>query len=453
MIFIIAKILLLLAFGFSFLNVIKFKGDWMESLGLSFLIGTGLMTVIYFVLAWFTDRVFVIEFWNLVVLLTLTLFAIRLPHFEIKRFKIDRSVIIPNLVPVFCWLAILIIFTASIIYTIYTPIYTVDSLALFDFRSKVMFLSQRLSEIKTIDSWYSFPMFTSMIGLIWRYVGIENPGSYFPLMYLSFTMIFYSISKSIVDKRIASIGTLFMYTTPITLWGSQMGVMTNTSYTIFLSLSIIYLYKILVSKNRYFYNVAIAAILLGLSTWTRATEPIWVVPLLLAVVVLIIYKKIRWLLAFTLIFLVIRTIWPTFTEQPVTPISLATKIVVDKAIQHQADPYGFYPVLSYTIHSMALMIPQTLGLVLYLFGFTLISDIFFKKFEITQKYFIFSIFGILGIIFLGSLFYVLNFHITLHIYNDSLSRLLGTLTPLMWFYITASRLWAKTGSLLKLRLK
>ena len=449
----IVKILLLVLLGFSFIEFIKFRGSWLEKLGLSFLVGTGLISVVYFLFIWKTDVVSPLHFWLLTILLISLFLLLRRPKPIFKRIELKEIKILPNLIPIICWTVVVVLFLASLINTSYRPVYTVDSLYLFDFRSKVMFLSQKLSEIKQIENWYSFPMFTSMVGLIWRFVGISNPSSYYPVMYFSFTLVFYSILRKVVNKTLASIGTLLVYTTPITFWQAQMDGLTNTPYTIFLCLSVLYIYKIIVSKKPLVSDVVISSLLLGLSTWTRGSEPLWAVPII--IITWIFLTKGKWALLFLyyLIFSSIREVWPLFTHQAYTSAKAAGRVVLGSVVENQSGIYGFYSSLSYTFESMAYLLPKRLGLVFYLFLALFIINLLFHKFSRDQLFYLFVILMMLLILFFGSLFMVINFHITIHVYNDSLSRLLSVLAPPMWLYIIINPAWEEVARQFKLRLK
>jgi hypothetical protein len=449
----VLKFFSLVAFGLSLINLIRFKGDWLEKLGLSFLLGTGVMSVIYFLFVWAVGRVVSFDFWLVTILLTILLFILRGTKLVFKKLELPKIQIKANLISIVCWAAVATLFLASLVYTSYTPVHTVDSIYFFDFRAKVMFLSQQLTEIQRVGNWYSYPMFTSIIGVIWRFLGIDNPSSYYPFMYFSFALVFYSILRKRVNRDLASVGTFLMYTTPITFWQSQLDGLTNISYTVFLCLSVLYIYKVMISKKPYLYDVIISSIFLGLSSWTRGSEPIWVVPLLVAAFVFLVRKKLKWIFVYYFLFYSIREIWPLYANQQYTTIVKATKIVVDNALQNPLSSPGFYEALSYTFRSMVSLIPASLGVVVYLFLTFIFIDVLFFRVSRSLKFYLFVIGGVLGVLFFGSLFMVINFNIKIHVYNDSLSRLLSILAPLMWFYIIVSPPWRLFADFVKLRKK
>lgn len=463
----VLRLVLIIFFGYSFIKFVGFDGSREEKFGLSFLLGIGLISLIYFLFIWAVNRVDVKDFWIITSLLTTVLLILKKPRINLRKLKVPRIFVKPGLVVTISWIVIYSLFILSLVNTFYRPVYTSDSITLFDFRSKIMFLSHRLSDIHIIDAWSSYPMFTSMVGLIWRFLGIENPSSFYPVMYLSFILVFYSILREVVGRDRASVGALMMYTTPVTLWQSQLDGLTNLSYTVFLSLSALYLYKIIIGKESPLYLSVISALFLGLSSWTRGAEPLWVVLVFVATYAFLIKRKMLWLIAYYAIFSSIRELWPIYIKKPYTPIATGLKVVADSAIhanlaivqinpaypQNQMIYLGFFNSLSYTLKSVLVLLPESLGLVWYLFLVFVGLNVLDHKFSKDQLYFLFVIAGFMAILFFGSLFMVVNFHLRIDVFNDSLSRLLGIVTPLLWFYIMISPTWNKVGRLIHLRVK
>jgi hypothetical protein len=449
MIIVIAKLVILLLFGFSIVNLFRFKGRWLEKAGLSFLLGTGMVSVLYFLFVWASNRVVSLEFWIITFLTAILLFNFRSPKSSFEKPTLPRIPIRPNLIAIICWVGIMALFIMTLVYAFYRPVYTPDSIYLFDFRAKVMFISQRLTDINQIGNWNAYPMFTSMIGLIWRFMGIDNPSTYYPIMYFSFTLIFYSVLREKISRNLASLGTLLMYTTPVTLWQSQLDGMTNLPYTIFLCLSLLYGYKIMKAKIPHISDLVISSLFLGLSTWTRGVEPIWVVPLFLTTLVIVVKNKMRWVFIYFAILSLIREIWPAYVHKQYISISRGTQIITDNVLQTQIGAAPFVQSLSYTFNSALTLLPKSLGLVCYLFAAAVLLNLLYRKFSIDQLFFLAAVVGILGVIFFGSLFMVINFSLVIDVYNDSLSRLLSVVVPLLWFYIMTSPAWISIESMFK----
>lgn len=443
------KLLSLYLFGFSVVNLLNHKSDFLEKLGLSFLLGTGFSSLIYFLYIWRTDRIVSGEFWLMILFLFLIFLAINLIRKNYIAIKLPNNIPKFKWLPILCWFVILFLFVCSIIITSYTPVHNPDSLYLFDFRAKVMHISHTLSEIRFIENWDVYPMFTSMIGLIWRFTGIENPSSYYPIMYLSFSFIFYSILKKFTNINIASIGTLLMYTTPVTFWQSQLDGMTNIPYTVFLCLSSLYILKMVRSGNLNFSDVFLSAIFLGLSAWTRGIEPLWIVPLFFVTLILVLKRKTLWLLIYYIFFSLIRELWQFFVNQRYTSIQSGVSALVEGATAGAATSANFLNSVSYTAKSMFKLLPASIGLVWYLFFAVLFLTIIVRKISTSQLYVFLTIIGILTVIYFGSLFMVVSFGLVIDVYNDSLSRLLGTLPPLLWIYIILSPTWMSVENMIK----
>jgi hypothetical protein len=453
MILTIAKVGLMILFGFSIINFLGFRGRLLEKLGLSFLLSTGLMSVLYFFYIWKTNHVEAFEFWIITIVLTVILFVLKRPRVSFKQLRLPEIHIKSDFVVIFCWVIILTLFATSIIISSYTPVHNPDSIYLFDFRAKVMFVSQRLRDITQILNWAQFPMFTSMIGLIWRFLGIDNPSSYYPLMYLSFALVFYSTLRKVLDKNLASVGTLLMYVTPITFWQSQLDGLTNLPYTVFLCLSVFYIYSFMKIRKPPFSDIFLSSIFLGLSSWTRGIEPIWVVPLFLAACILVFKNKMWMIFIYYLVFELIREIWPTFVNQKYTSVDTGLKVIVNSLATNNSTPFHFGQALYYTVSSMLTLLSSSLGLIWYLFILVFVFSVVSRTFSYDQFYFLASIVGILGVIFIGSLYMVIDFHLVIDVYNDSLSRLLGVLPPLLWFCIMLNPAWISIENVFKFRKK
>jgi hypothetical protein len=428
-------------FGVGLTYLISFKGGWLERLGLSFLLGTGTLSIIFFVYIWITNRVSSRDFWLIVVALILLLFIFKRPSVFLKKIEVSKMAVRFNFVSVFCWAVILTLFATSIVNAVYRPVYTTDSLILFDFRSKAMFVSQKLTSIQDITGWQNYPMFTSMIGLISRFLGIDNPSFYYPVMYLSFSILFYSILIKATNKNIASIGTLLMYTTPITLWQSQLDGMTNIPYTIFLCLSVFYIYKVLISKKDNFVDVIISSLFLGLATWTRAAEPLWVVPIFLVTSISFVKKKLMNLCVYLIIFYPISKLWPTYEGWQYSSFGAVGKILIDAALNSPDNGKLFSVRLTHVFNSMLAFSSENMGPILLIFVIFIVSDMVFLKSYRDQIFYLLTVTGLLIIIFVGSLFMTINYGFEVNIDNGSLSRLLSIFPPLMWFCITISPAW------------
>jgi hypothetical protein len=453
---ILLKLATLYVFGFLLVENIHFKGEWYEKLGLAFLLSTGVISILYFLFIWQTNHVESGEFWFILIILNIVLYLLHRPKVKYKKINLREIFTKSNIIVIVCWLAIIFLFACSLVNTFYLPVNTSDSIALFDFRTKIMFLSHKLSDIQTIDGWNSYPMFTSMAGLIGRFLGPEYYGSFYVFMYFSFTLVFYSRLRKTLDKNLASIGTLLMYTTPITLWQSHLNGLTNLSYTIFLSLSILYLYSAFFSRQFLQSDIILSAIFLGLSSWTRGIEPFWTMPIFAITLYLLSKKKIGWLLLYYSIFYSIREIWPIYIKIRYISIATGTQLVVASMLKDNiiapnglAISHPFYSAFVYTFKTTFTLLPQSIGYACFLFVIIFLIDLVFGTLSKKQVYFLFMIFGFLAILIFGAVYMVINFHIKINIYNDSYSRLLSTIIPLLWFYIMLSPYWKNLGKFFK----
>jgi hypothetical protein len=207
------------------------------------------------------------------------------------------------------------------------------------------------------------------------------------------------------------------------------------------------------SKKILFADVVVSSMLLGLSAWTRGSEPLWMIPVVMTTLILMVKQKWNLLLPYYLIFFLIWQIWPWYVGRGYTPINSVRSVIAKSVIENDIGRYGFLSSIEYTFESILKLLPQSLGLVFYLFIAFFILNIVYRRFSAGQLYYLSVIVMMLSALFLGSLFMVINFHIPIHIYNDSLSRLLSIFVPLMWFYIMINPGWNIISDLFKLKLK
>jgi hypothetical protein len=426
----------ILFFGIIIKSIFK-KIGIIELLGISFLIGIGLESIILFVIFSQLDLVNAQIYWWIKAaegISVMALFLIKRPKLILRKECTLKSII--SWSGLF-WLGILLLFTLSLIYTLYYPVYTTDSLYYFDFRSKIMFLSHSVSGISIIPNWSYYPMFTSMVGLISRLSGSDNPSFYYPIMFLSFALIFYSSLRRFSTRNIASIFTLLMYSTPLLYWQSRLDGMTNLPYAIFLGTGFIYAIDYLITKkenSQYYLFFSILA--LGLSRWVRIQEPFWMIPLIPISIKLVWNKNFLNLLLGILLFYSICSIWPNYISKTFNKMhGKNTTVSAVGAIKTlSVENKKILSTIGHVSSDTSITMYQSLSPISVLF---IISLVFLPLIEINYPIAIslYFIFGSWALIIISTLYgsFVWSWMLDL---QNSLSRLSSFFVPLIWYYFS-----------------
>lgn len=306
-------ILLVIFFGYLLCIVFVKEMRLLERLGLSFLLGFGVFTLLMFCYSTLGLRITTPS--TLLVLAICIIFLFVFLKLSKRRVSLNPVGLIKSFLS-FSKLEkiIVLVFAAlgagSLIISTYFPVYIWDALALYDFRAKIIAEQGFYTQIVK-NFWYfdGYPLFTSLSHtLVYIFKG-SNPQFLYSLMYLSFIFIFYSNLREFADRKISLMATLILATTP-TIFDHSTFAYTNLPYTIFLSTGSIYLFTWLVKKKPIGYLI-LAAVLTGLSTWTRNPEPFWMVNIFI-LVFLSMYKFKKYFtptLIYIICFLTIRGPW------------------------------------------------------------------------------------------------------------------------------------------------
>lgn len=274
---------LIFFFGY-FLSIVLVEDlGLIERCGLAFLLGFGVFTLLMFGYSTLGIRITFGSTLFALVVCILTLFLI----IRLLKRKVDLKlpVLIKTLMEATFFdklltAAIAAVGIGSLTLTSYFPVYIWDALAIYDFRGKVIADVGFYTQIAKNFFWFDgYPLFTSLSHtLVYLFKG-TNPQFLYSLLFTAFLFTFYGLLRRFVDRTPALIAVLLLATTPLLFQHSTFAY-TNLPYTVFLCLGSIYLYVWLVDKKHLGY-VVLSAVLTGLATWTRSTEPFWVVNILL----------------------------------------------------------------------------------------------------------------------------------------------------------------------------
>lgn len=307
---VLLSFILIISFGYLFLSLIIKDLPLLERFGLSYLLGVGLITQLMFITSWMGIKITLISVLTMLSILIVFLLLIN------KLMKREIGIKFPYIRKLFSslkWyekiivLIIVSVIFLSLVITLYYPVNVWDALALYDFVAKVIAKAGFFVQIASQYYYFAqYPLLVSLTHVIVYLSGGSNPQFTYSLYFLSFAIIFYSLVRRISTRFVALLATLLIVINP-TLFDHSTIAYTNLPYTIFYVTGIIYLYMAVI-HDKYDY-LLISAILIGLSTWARALEPLWIVEVM-AVIIYSAYKKSLYpLLIFILPFLALRQPW------------------------------------------------------------------------------------------------------------------------------------------------
>ena len=281
---IILGIILVIIFGFLLSLALVENMRFIERVGISFLLGLGIFTFLMFcystlgIKITLTTTLTALIFFNLLAYL-LTRILHRRIYLKIPIVELFKS--LSPLEKIFVAIVGVLGIT-SIIITTYYPVNAWDAFALYDFRAKVIFETGYFTQIARNFSYFSsYPLFTSLSHTLVYIFGGKNPQFIYSLLYISFLFAFYGALRKFVTREISLIATALLASTPVIFEHSTVAY-TNLPYAIFISLGTIYLY-IWMAKERKNGYLILAALMTGLSTWSRSAEPFWAANLFMVI--------------------------------------------------------------------------------------------------------------------------------------------------------------------------
>ena len=430
--------------GVKLLEVLGFNVPWYEKLSLSFLLSSALQTLGYFTilkLGVMATNLTYLAFLCVLLLLVLAIpkFLPKLPMSPVMLASSSSSYLAKNGTKLL-WLGIFVLFAITAIYTTYLPVYTTDSLILYDFRSKVIAETGTLNSIRIVPDWAAYPMFTSTIHLFVRLLGYTNPNLFYPLMYLAFAGVFYGAVRVRLSQFKASLMTFLMYSTPLTLWQSKLDGMTNLPYAIFYCIAVIYLGKYWKNSKPIWQYVIISALFLGFASWTRHTEPFWAIPIFLIVLSSFFKRNLLLPGIYIAMFWFIRQIWPSYTHGNYISVVGATQSIVNNSNSlFTGTSYDLFDTFKIAVKFVLNSFNEGLSPLIYLYLSTITIELFWNSLK-SQVFYIIVVLGNIFILFLSVVFAINTFSYWSGLSN-SFTRMLSYLAPLLWLYISNSRIW------------
>lgn len=430
--------LLIFSLGWFTVNIIGKKISLEERVGLSIILGFGIHSLIYYVLelylrfALFTSLELLVGEIFLAVLINI-IFKVENGYKNPVKYKFKVLDVVLILIS-------LLVFSYSFVQSVYWPPYEPDAIHLYDFRAK------RLLE-GDIAGFYSrndinqsnlYPPFTSLGHFFIYQTGSNKAKIIYPAFFFSLYLVILGYIKRLTksSRRGLLAATLVIFTPSV--WWNSFLALPNMIYMIFLSLSVMYLFEETKDKKITLGRIALGALLLGLSAWTRM-ELFWVVPAVVLALRSLLKIKLVNLLLFLIIFIPISFLWsislkaivPT-SQKVVTPIHNIINTVTTVTSQ------SFTPgQTSAVLQHFLLPLFQSWGFILPLF-----IVVVFTEMLVLRRLTVFNLTSILL-----SLFFVVGIVVFSGWYPqwqklDSSVYRLGIISiPLFWVSIITSPLW------------
>lgn len=437
----IIYLILIFLTGWLTVNLLIKKLTWQEHLGLSFLLGFGIHSVLYFI---FVLRMGLPIQNNLIFLICEAILLLLFSHIFKKKTK---HVNFPKEQGKIKYLKIFLNLTSGFIllYTflqcIYWPVYQPDAIYLYDFRAQRLLAGDIYTFFHGTNFYYNhlYPPFTSLMHFFLYQVGAVNPKIFYALIFIALYFVIVGYVKRITSSNVLGLlaGALTILTP--SMWWNSILALGNIIFTVYISLAVLYLFDPL-DKESNSGNVLLGALLLGLSVWTRI-EPFWMVPAFLVLIKNLFRLKIKNLLIFFAIVLPMSYLWPSSVITPpslsaTTPVSaINTEIYRVKTITNT----NIIESVRYFLDPLY----ESWGLVLPLFLIVFVSEmVFFRKsFPWVQV----SAIALTLTIIYGIVSFSTAFEGWMGL-DNSVYRMATITIPLYWVSIVKSEIWKKLGS-------
>lgn len=396
----IISLILLIVLGFLFLNLFQITN--FEKLGLSYLIGVGLFTFLLFALYTFGIRFTLVNSIIVYIVSTLILLTVNIKLGRLKLQKLSTDIVLKTPLEKLLGGIILVIFISVLISSFYWPISSWDSIALYDYRSKIFVQTGGFNAFTNLSYDLVYPLLTSL-AQYWMYIfGATTAMPIHAGFYVFFVISAFAIFKRLSNTALSLMFALFIALSPELFLHGHLAY-TNLPYSSYIVLGSVYVY--LFSQKRHYSDLIIGAILIGLSTWCRTTEPFWIIPLGTVILFSLINKKIKPSIIYAAIFFCIQLPWRNF--HPGNPNQIAYNPVSE--ISYNAT-YLASHINFEVIKSTAVFLWENV-FNYYLIFFLIPILIFIKKIinkELSDLYFPLILLGYFGILITGTYVFALT---------------------------------------------
>ncbi len=407
------------------------KHNTVGRVGLSYILGIGLFTLLMFCTNLLGLKLTFIN--NIFIFLTVSIPLIFIERKSLINYWRDLKTFIkdyhPDLLEKIMLAAIVFLISSSFVATFYWPVYIWDSLTLYDFRAHLFAQTGYVNGI--LDASYGgnyigYPLLTSLSHTVIYLTSGENPQIIYSLFYLSLGLVFYGLLRVFISNKTSLLFMLILISVP-QVFSQSMVAYTNLPYMTLFSLGAIYFY--IWDKKRTSGYLTISAILIGLSVWTRSAEPFWMGIFGLVILVSIFKKRFLDIFTFAAFFFPIQLMWESFKSSTVQSSSVMGMVTGSAIIIKY---FSFQKLAEISIYLYQSMV-RPWGPIFILFIMAFIYSLITKKIKTTYLMYL-IVFILLVMVFAGT--YVFSF--TFHTWNeipDSVSRMAMIFYPLFVYSV------------------
>ncbi len=284
-------VFLILYLGVNFLRLFRLKFSGIEILSSGLILGIGFSTFGMFLLSFLG---FKLNYLYVFLFLTLSnLFLIILNkvffknsinlewhslHKKIKSLDLFDRILIGG---------IAFFLLTSLIRTLYWPVWMWDAVQLYDYRAKLMVLSQSI--FFPSQSFYdiSYPLLTSILHAIFYIAGSLNPQFIYSLIFSSLVLCVYAFSRKILNRKL-SLSLAFLVSFYPLFYEQSLYALTDLIQSTYLVIATFYLINWM-SKKKFSYLI-LSGLLFAFSRFTR-NEPVWIFVFLFLFIYSLIKRK------------------------------------------------------------------------------------------------------------------------------------------------------------------
>lgn len=432
-------------FGFIIADLLMPNNDLLERIALGFLLGFGIFTLVMFMMNWKFGIVLNLESSSIILLVLIVIsFCINSiskakDGKNILNYKISFKFNFRDLSGIEIAMISVIVFIvlSCFLYNFFWPVRSWDALTLYDFRAKIIYSTGRINSI-LIDPYYlTYPLNTSL-SHFWIYLlDIQNPMFIYSFFYFSLSICFYKTLRRFCSCTISLI-FLFLLDINTLLFQHSILAYTNLPYTIYFSLGVIYIYQFVLQKRFNFAGLILSALLIGLSSWTRYTEPFWLLPIIIIIPLAFQYKKYLFPVVYGLVIYTFRYPWSLFLKSnfyEVTSVENSTNNILVE-INKMIAGINIHSLSELTNYIVKNSITQN---ILLWMAFLLSALLVYRINEKNRPNQIIPLFIICGIMFMiiagAYLYYLTGVYGDWIQLGDSISRISMVFVPLMLFFI------------------
>ncbi len=296
------------------ISLLNSKITKIERVGLSFLLGAGLTTFIWYLAfriglplnlstAFGSGLIL-----HVVGLIIAKIVKIDSSYATPQRFNKTEKILTLSII-----ISLLIIFAIGL----YRPLTAWDSLAQYDFRGHAIALDHNLSFIDAGAYYLSYPLMISLVhAIVYMLGGISAQGIH-AVIFSALIAVIYGRIRYWTNTKYALI-TCLLIIAQNEIFGHATFAYTNLPYTAYLVSGILYA----ISPGKI--PLIISALLIGCSTWVRSSEVFWFVGLIVILIQSIKYRMYQVGLITIIIIMSMRYAWASYVRDTFLAIGFST---------------------------------------------------------------------------------------------------------------------------------